>query len=214
MRKYLAFVLLGILTLVGGGFAVAGAVQSTSDTSLGSAVDNTLKASNFTENLMEKTAQGSQQAQLVFQSPDRLGGWLSSSSRKTYLFIIGTKEFIAVTRSATAPVPTKFYTQATAGAVAVDPAHTYLPYWNCNPRPGAPKQTCPSTQSGSVTTVTVKQGSSTATLKYTVTGNYVSDFKAVAQGGTIELVIYKVGTSPKVNLPKGYTVTTVVPSGG
>ena len=214
MRKYLAFVLLGILTLVGGGFAVAGAVQSTSHTSLSHAVDNTLKASNFTENLMEKTAQGSQQAHLVFQSPDRLGGWLRSSGRKTYLFIIGTKEFIAVTRSASASVPTKFYTQRTAGALSVDPAHTYLPYWNCNPQPGAPTQKCPSTQSGSVTTVTLKQGASTTTLTYTVSGNYVSDFKAVAPGGTIELAISNVGTSPKVNLPKGYTITTVIPSRG
>jgi hypothetical protein len=205
MRKYLAFVLLGILTLVGGGFAAAGAVQSTSGASLGQAVSNTLKASNFTEDLTEKTPQGNQQAHLVFQSPDRLGGWLRSSGHKTYLFIIGTKEFIAVTRSASAPAPTKFYTQQTTGAVAVDPAHTYLPYWNCNPRPGAAKQVCPST---------LKQGGSTTTLTYTVTGNYVSNFKAVTSGGTIELAISNVGTSPKVNLPKGYTITTVAPSHG
>jgi hypothetical protein len=214
MRKYLAFALLGILTLVGGGFAVAGAVQSTSSTSLGQAVKNTLKAPNYTEDLTEKTPQGSQQANLVFQSPDRLGGWLSSSGRKTYLFIIGTKEFIAVTRSASATPPTKFYTQRTTGAAAVDPAHTYLPYWKCNPRPGAPQQVCPSTQNGSVTTVTLKQGGQTETLTYTVSGNYVSNFKAVTPGGTIELAISRVGTSPKVMLPKGYTITTVAPSRG
>lgn len=167
MRKYLAFVLLGILTLVGGGFAVAGAVQSKSGTSLGQAVKNTLTASNYTEDLTEKTLQGNQQANLVFQSPDRLGGWLLSSGHKTYLFIIGTKEFIAVTRSASAKAPTKFYTQRTTGAMAVDPAHTYLPYWNCNPQPGAPEQACPSTRRGSVTTVTLKQGGQTETLSYT-----------------------------------------------
>jgi hypothetical protein len=214
MRKYLAFALLGILTLVGGGFAVAGAVQSTSGISLGQAEKNTLKASNYTEELTEKTPQGNQHANLVFQSPDRLGGWLRSSGRKTYLFIIGTKEFIAVTRPASSKAPTKFYAQRTSGAVAVDPAHTYLPYWNCNPQPGASKQACPSTQSGSVTTVTLKQGGQTETLTYTVTGNYVANFKAVTPGGTIELAISRVGTSPKVMLPKGYTITTGAPSAG
>ena len=204
MRKYLAFVLLGILTLVGGGFAVAGAVQSTSDTSLGSAVDNTLKASNFTENLMEKTAQGSQQAQLVFQSPDRLGGWLISGKRKTYLYIIGNAEYIAITRSVSAPAPTTFYRQQSQGAVAVDPAHTYLPYYNKGP----------STRNGSVTTVTLSQGGQTETLTYTVTGNYVSDFKAVVTGGSIDLTISKVGSSPPVELPKGYKITTTVPTQG
>lgn len=204
MRKYLAFVLLGILTLVGGGFAAAGAAQSTSGTSLGQAVGNTLKAANYTEVLTEKTPQGNQQANLVFQAPDRLGGWLRSSGRKTYLFIIGTKEFIAVTRSASASAPTRFYVQQTSGAVTIDPAHTYLRYYNKGP----------STQNGSVTTVKLKQGGQTETLIYTVTDNYVSNFKAVTPGGTIDLAISKVGTSPKVNLPKGYTVTTVAPSRG
>ncbi|HEY5108206.1 MAG TPA: hypothetical protein VII96_01205 [Acidimicrobiales bacterium] len=204
MRKYLAFVLMGILTLVGGGFAALGAVQSKSGTNLSQAVANTLKSSNYTEDLVEKTPQGNQKAHLVFQSPDRLGGWLLSSGRKTYLFIIGTKEFIAVTRSATAAAPTKFFTQQTTGAVAVDPAHTYLPYYNKGP----------STRNGAVTTVTLSQGGQTETLTYTVTGNYVSNFKAVTPGGTIELAISEVGTSPKVELPKGYTITTVVPSQG
>ena len=214
MRKYLAFALLGILTLVGGGFAVAGAVQSTGGTNLGKAVENTLKASNYTEILTEQTPQGNQQANLVFQSPDRLGGWLRSSNRKTYLFIIGKKEYVAVTRSASAKVPTKFYTQRTTGAVAVDPAHNYLPYWNCKPQPGVATKVCPSVQHGSVTTVTLKQGGSTTTLTYTVTGDYVSNFKATAMGATYELAISRVGTSPKVNLPKGFTITTVVPSQG
>jgi hypothetical protein len=88
--------------------------------------------------------------------------------------------------------------------VAVDPAHTYLPYYNKGP----------STRNGAVTTVTLSQGGQTETLTYTVTGNYVSNFKAVTPGGTIELAISEVGTSPKVELPKGYTITTVAPSQG
>jgi len=58
MRKYLAFLLLGILTLVGAGFAFLGASQSSSPAPLGKAVTNTLKASNYTEDLVERTPRG------------------------------------------------------------------------------------------------------------------------------------------------------------
>ena len=201
MRKFMAFILLGILSVVGAGFAVLGAVQAQSGTSLGQAVTNTLGAPNYSEALVEKTPQGNQQASLVFQSPDRLAGWLQASGRKTYLFIIGHTEYIAVTTSAKAPRPTKFFTQQTTGAKAVDPAQTYLRYWNKGP----------STRNGSVTTVTLTQGGQTEQLIYTVTGNYVSDFKAVTPGGSIELAITEVGTSPPVELPKGYTITSAAP---
>jgi hypothetical protein len=204
MRKYLAFVLLGILTLAGAGFAIIGAVQSPAPAPSGKAVTNTLKAANFSEQLIERTPQGNQTASLVFQSPDRLGGWLLSGKRKTYIYIIGTTEYIAVTTSATAPQPTKFYTQKTTGAVAVDPAHTYLSYYNKGP----------ATHKGAVTTVTLSQGGQKEVLTYTVTGNYVSHFNAVTPGGTIDLDITNVGTSPGVQLPKGHTVTTTPPSQG
>lgn len=204
MRKYLAFVLLGILTLAGACFAILGAVQSPSPAPIGKAVSNTLKAANYSEQLVERTPQGNQTASLVFQSPDRLGGWLLSAGRKTYIYIIGSTEYIAVTTSAKATQPTKFYTQRTAGAAAVDPAHSYLSYYN--------KGTA--THKGAVTTVTLSQGGQKEVLTYTVTGNYVSDFKAVTPGGTIELGISNVGTSPPVQLPKGYKVTTTPPSQG
>ena len=204
MRKYLAFLLLGILTLVGAGGAAIGAVQSQSGTALSQAVKNTLGASNYTEDLVEKTPQGNQSAHLVYQAPDRLGGWLLSAGRKTYLFIIGTTEYIAVSQSATAPMPTTFYTQQTTGAKAVDPAHTYLPYYDKGK----------STRNGSVTTVILTQGSQKETLTYTVTGNYVSEFNADTPGGTINLGITDVGSSPAVELPKGYKTTPVAPSQG
>lgn len=202
MRKYLSFVLLGALALVGLGATVIGLVQAQSGTSLGQAVTTTLGSPNYTEHLVEKTPQGNQTANLVYQAPDRLGGWLQSGGRRTYLVIIGSKEYISVTRSATSTgKPLTFYTQQTTGARAVDPAHTYLPYWNCH---GAPR--CPTTQSGSVTTVTLSQGGQTEKLSYTVTGNYVSKFSAVTPGGTIGLEISELGTSPEVTLPKGSRV--------
>jgi len=214
MRKYLAFLLLGILTLVGVGGAAIGAVQSKSGTGLSQAVKNTLASPNFTEDLVEKTPQGNQTAHLVYQAPDRLGGWLLSAGRKTYIFIIGTTEYIAVSQSAGAPAPKTFYTQQTTGAKAVDPAHTYLPYYNCNPQPGQPKRPCPTTKSGNVTTITLTQGNQKEILKYTVTGNYVSKFTASTPGGTIDLGISELGTSPAVQLPQGYKTTTVAPNAG
>jgi len=210
MRKYLSFVLLGVLTVVGLGAAAVGIVQSQSGTSLGQAVTNTLGSTNYSEYLVEKTAQGSQNASLVYQAPDRLGGWLQSVGRRTYLVIIGTTEYISVTRSASATgQPTRFYTQQSPGAQAVDPAHTYLTYWNCH---GAP--TCPTTRSGSVTTVTLSQGGQTEKLQFTVTGNVVTKFAAVTPGGTIVLELSEFGTSPKVALPAGAKIVSLpVPSG-
>lgn len=202
MRKFLAFLLLGVLSLAGLGGAVVGAVQSQSATDLSQAVKNTLAAPNYTEDLVERTPQGNQSAHIVYQAPDRLGGWLLASGRKTYLFIIGTTEYIAVTQSAGAAMPKTFYTQQTTGAQAVDPAHTYLPYYDKGK----------STRNGNVTTVTLSQGGQTEKLQYTVTGNYVSRFTAVTPGGTIALDISSVGTSPAVELPAGYKTTTTPPS--
>jgi len=208
MRKYLSFILLGVLSLAGLIATVVGLVQAQSGTSLGQAQKITLGSPNYTEHLVEKTPQGNQTANLVYQAPDRLGGWLESAGRRTYLVIIGSKEYISVTRPASsANKQLVFYTQQSAGAQAVDPAHTYLPYWNCH---GAP--TCPTTRSGSVTTVTLSQGGQTEKLSFTVTGNFVSTFGAVTPGGTINLQISKVGTSPDVALPKGSRV--VATSGG
>jgi len=193
MPKFLSFLLLGILTVVGLGAAALGVVQGKSGTELSQAVTNTLKAPSFTEYLVEKTPQGDQTANLSYNAPDRLGGWLQSVGRRTYLVIIGSTEYISVTRPAKgAKGPIVFYKQQTEGAQAVDPAHTYLKYYD--------KGT--STKSGSVTTVTLTEGGQTEKLFYTVTGNYVSNFKAVTPGGTINLAIANVGSAPKVALPK------------
>ncbi len=192
MPKFLSFILLGVLTVVGLGAAALGVVQSKSATSLSQAVSNTLKAPSYTEYLVEKTPQGDQTASLSYQAPDRLGGWLQSVGRRTYLVIIGSTEYISVTRPAKgAKGPIVFYKQQTQGAQAVDPAHTYLMYYDQGT----------STRSGSVTTVTLTQGGETEKLVYTVTGNYVSNFKATTPGGTINLDIGNVGSAPKVALP-------------
>ena len=204
MPKYLSFVLLGVLTLAGLGGVAVGIAQSSSATALGQAVTNTLKAPNYSEALSEKTTQGNQVADLVYQAPDRLGGTLTSAGRSTTLVIIGTTEYVSVTRAAKSTAPLTFYTQQSQGAQAVDPAHTYLAYWDCRGL-----KPCPTTRNGSVTTVTLSQGGQTETLTYTVTGNVVSKFTASTPGGTIELLISEVGSSPPVKLPAGARVVTV-----
>ena len=122
------------------------------------------------------------------------GAYLKIDPTNVVTVIIGSTEYISVTQPAKSTTPPlTFYSQQTTGAQAVDPAHTYLPYYNKGP----------ATKSGSVTTVTLSQGGQTEHLTYTVTGNYVSNFKAVTPGGTINLAISKLGTSPAVALPKG-----------
>ena len=49
------------------------------------------------------------------------------------------------------------------------------------------------------------QSGETVKLTYTVTGNYVSRFKAEGTGSTISLDLSKIGTSPAVELPAGAT---------
>jgi hypothetical protein len=194
MRKYLSFVLLGVLTLVGLGAATLGVVQSKSGVALGQAVTNTLHSANYTENLVEHTPQGNQTATFVYQAPDRLAGWIRSPAGQIYVVVIGATEYAGATQSLTDQrIPRVFFTQEGPGAQSVDPAHRYLPYWNKGP----------STRSGSVTTVNLTESGETVKLTFTVTGNYVSNFKAVGTGSTIGLVISKIGSSPAVALPAG-----------
>jgi hypothetical protein len=203
MRKYLAFVLVGVLTLVGLGAAVLGVAQSSSGVPLPKAVANTLNASGYTEDLAEVSPQGNQTAHLVYQAPDRLGGWFASAGRRTYLVMIGTTEYISVTQPARSTrIPLVYYTQQISSVDAADPAHLYLHYYSEGT----------STTSGSITTVTLTQSGETETLTYTVTGDYVSKFGAVTPGGTVDLDLTEVGSSPPVKLPAGARVTDASPS--
>ena len=112
MRKYLSFVLLGVLTVVGLGAAALGVVQSKSGVALGQAVTNTLGSPNYTEDLVEHTPQGDQTATFVFQAPDRLGGWIRSSAGQIYVVVIGSTEYTSVTQPLKdTTIPKKFYTQ-------------------------------------------------------------------------------------------------------
>jgi len=204
MRKFLAFILLGVLTLVGAGGAVLGAVQSQSGTAVGQAVTNTLQAPSYTEDVTEKTAQGNQVIHIVYQAPDRLSGTIITPTQKQFEFFIGGYAYIAITSATSPTAPKVFYRQQSQPVSAVDPAQLYLR--DCTRKP--------STLSGSVTTVTVTQNGQTTKLECTVSGNYLSNFHGTAPGITLEIAMSKVGSSPPVALPQGYSLTTTPPSQG
>ena len=192
-RNLTAYLLLGVLSIVGLGAAVLGIVQEPNNVSLGDAVTNTLSAANYSEVLTENTAQGQQSDYLTFQSPDRLGGYIQSGDKRTYVVVIGNVEYQSVTVSADAPTSSlKYYRQASQGAIALDPAHGYLPY--------AKQAKNPSGSDGTYTFTLTRQGQ-TGTFTYTVSGKYISSFNLVVKSNKVDLTISQVGTSPPVVAP-------------
>ena len=137
------------------------------------AVPNTLGASNYSEVLNEVTPQGKQTDYLVYQAPDRLGGYIQSGNKRTYVYVIGKWEYQSLTVSSVGASTDHltFYRQASQGAQDLDPAHGYLPY---------AKQAKDVTRSGDTYTFTLSettaQGKQTGKFVYTVTGPYVSEF--------------------------------------
>jgi hypothetical protein len=196
------FVVVGIVFVIG----VAGVLESAADhhpkpvptVPLARAVTNTLGASGYTEVLSESTNQGNQTGHLVYQAPDRLGGYLDSAGHRMFLVIIGSTEYLSVaTPSTVTSPPSQYFSQATSGVTTVDPAHTYLPYFDKGP----------ARRRGAVTTVTLTQDGKTETLVYTVAGDHVTAFRATTPQGTIRLAISDIGSSPSVTLPAGATTT-------
>jgi len=109
-RNLTSWLLLGLLTVVGAGAAVLGVVQSPTTAPLIScaspqqpvqactgAVPNTLAASNYSEVLSESTPGGQQTDYLVYQAPDRLGGYIESGAKRTYVYVIGKSEYQSLT---------------------------------------------------------------------------------------------------------------------
>jgi hypothetical protein len=207
-RNLIAWLLLGLLTVLALGGAVLGIAQSPKNVPLQQAVDNTIGAANYSEVLTENTAQGKQTDYLVFQAPDRLGGYIESGSKRTYVYVIGTVEYQSLTVANNAPTTSLvFYRQASQGAKALDPAHGYLPY---------AKQAKDIQKSGNTYSFTLSettsQGKQSGKFAYTVSGSYVSEFTLNVASSSVQLVISQVGTSPPVKLPAGAKVVKANPS--
>ena len=198
LRNVIAWLLLALLAVVGAGAAVLGVHQAPTTAPLLTAVSNTLAASNYTQVLVQNTSQGKQTDYLVWQAPDRLGGYIQSGNRRSYVYVIGAYEYQSLTVAAGAtPAHLTFYRQAGQGAIANDPAHGYLPY--------AAQAKHPS-KSGDTYSFTLTKNGQTGTFGYTVSGQYISQFTLTVPHASVNLVISSVGTSPPVELPAGSRV--------
>ena len=141
-RNLISWLLLGLLTVLALGAAALGIVQAPKNAPLIScaspqqpiqhctgAVPNTLAAANYSQVLSEDTPQGKQTDYLVYQAPDRLGGYIQSGSKRTYVYVIGKFEYQSLTVANNASTNhLVLYRQPSQGAQALDPAHGYLPY--------------------------------------------------------------------------------------
>jgi hypothetical protein len=212
LRGTISWLLLVLVGVVGAGGAVLGITNAPNNAPLivcrspkqpiqtcTGAVPNTLNAPNYSEVVTEATSQGTQTDYLTFEAPDKLGGYVESGSKRTYVYVIGSVEYQSLTVSANASTKhLVFYKQASQGATLIDPVHNYLHY----------TQTAPhiTSSAGGTYTFTLSQDGETGTFVYTVSGQYVSEFNLSVKGASVHMVISQVGTSPPVALPAGAKV--------
>ncbi len=163
--------------------------------SLPQAVGNTLAASSFSEVLNQNSPQGKQTDHLVYQAPDRLGGYIQRGSKRTYVYVIGTTQYQSQAVPDTSSTKhLTFQSQTSQGATALDPAHGYLPYAT---------QAKHTTRSGDVHSFSLTKNGQTGTFTYAVKGQYISRFTLTVPSGSVNLEISAIGTSPPVVLPPG-----------
>ncbi len=206
LRQLIAWLLLALLAVVGAGAAALGVSQAPNNVSLSPAVVNTLAAPSYSEVVSESTPQGTQADYLVYQAPDDLGGYIQSGNKRTYVYVIGTKEYQSITVTATTPAKhLVFYEQPSQGAAALDPAHNYLNY----ARQGKNVK-----QSGSTYTFNLTQAGQVGTFVFTVSGKYISQMTLTVKTASVQLTLSNVGTSPPVALPAGVKVVAAPASSG
>jgi hypothetical protein len=198
LRRLISWLLLVLVAVVGGGAAVVGVLQSPNNVALKEAVTNTLAAPNYSQVVTESTPQGKQTDYLVYQAPDRLGGYVQSGNKRTYVYVIGTEEYQSLTVAAnTSTKHLTFYKQQSEAAADLDPAHNYLHYATTAKHV---------TNSGNMYTFKLTESGQTGTFVYTVSGKYISEFSLTVKGSSVQLVISQVGSSPPVALPVGAKV--------
>jgi hypothetical protein len=198
LRGLIAWLLLALVAVVGAGAAALGVAQAPNNVPLSTAVVNTLGASNYSEVVSEATPQGTQTDYLVYQAPDNLGGYIQSGNKRTYVYVIGSKEYQSITVTASTPAKhLVFYEQPSQGAAALDPAHNYLRY---------AQQAKNAQQSGSTYTFSLSQGGQVGVFVFTVSGKYLSSMTLTVKTASVQLTISQVGTSPPVALPAGAKV--------
>ena len=156
---------------------------------------------NYSEVVNENAPQGTQTDRLKYQAPDRLGGYIQSGSKRTYVYVIGSTQY----QSGAVPNNTltkqlTFHQQASQGATALDP-----------PPPTAtslmPIRQSTRHAAGDTYSFTLNQGGKTGTFSYTVNGQYVSTFTLRVSNSSVRLDISAVGTSPPVTPPTGSKIS-------
>ena len=168
-----------------------------SSTSLPQAVGNTLAAPSFSEVLNQTSSQGKQTDHLVYQAPDRLGGYIQRGSKRTYVYVIGTTQYQSqAVPNATSTKHLTFQSQTSQGANALDPAHGYLPYATQAKHP---------TRSGNTHSFTLTKNGQTGTFTYAVRGQYISKFTLTVPNGSVNLDISAVGSRHRWPYPPGPT---------
>jgi hypothetical protein len=208
-RRLISWLLLVLVGVVGVGAAVLGVSQAPKTNALVTAVNNTRNAPNYTQVVSEKTPQGSQTDYLVWQAPDRLGGYSESGGKRTYVYVLpsatGPVEYQSITQAASGSTKhLLFYRQPGESAELLNPAYNYLQY---------ALDAKNVTHSGNTYTFTLTQtsaqGKETGTFVYTVNGSYVSQFDLTVETSSVRMVISAVGSSPPVNLPPGSRVVSL-----
>jgi hypothetical protein len=199
-KNITAWLLLVLLAVAGGGFAVLGIVQS--HVPLDQAVTNTLAASNYTEDFTQTSPQGSESEHVVFQNPASLGGYEQIGNQRTYVLVQGNKAYAARTTGAGASAAHLVFRQANAQpAKLLDPAHHFLPFADHAQHV---------VNNGDTYAFTLNEGTEAVSFVYTVSGWHIAQMRLAApsERATAHLNISEVGTSPPVGLPAGATIGT------
>jgi hypothetical protein len=201
-QRLIPWLTLVMLTVVAVAGAVVGIEQAPEQATLKQAVTNTLDAPDYTSTVSTSSA-AAQSQNLVYQAPDRIGGYVDTGTRRIYVAVIGSVEYqstqVSTSRSS---ANLTFIKEASQPARSYDPVQGYLPY--------VAKGT-DVTRDGDVYSFTVTQQGQTAKFTLTVSGQYVSLLTIATSGTTITLAISDVGTSPAVTLPPGAKVTSSSP---
>jgi hypothetical protein len=196
----LGWLLLIMLVVVMGGAAALGVSQSPTNVPLAQAINNTMAASSYSEVIYETTPEGSQTDYLTYHAPNRLGGYVESGNKRTYVYVIGNEEYQSLTvSSASGDKHLTFYRETTEGTAELDPARNYFRYAALAKN---------ATHSGGTTTFKLTQSGQTGTFTFTVSGSYVSSMSLAVKDSSVKLIISQVNSAPPVELPPGAKVVT------
>jgi hypothetical protein len=207
-RRLIGWLLLVLVAVLAAGGAALGVSQAPKQATLQDAVKNTLNAANYTSDVLESSPQGTQTQHLVYQAPNRLGGYVDSGTVRVYVAVIDSVEYQSNQVSpSVSTAHLTFQKQSSQPASSYDPVHEYV---------ALAKNAKHVKQKGDTYTFTVTQQGQTASFTATVIGQYLSALTISASGAQLSLTVSSVNSSPPVTLPGGAKVvaapTTTAPA--